>query len=705
MDKILEAGLGHHKNNNFNEAEKIYLTVLESNKNSFEANQLLGALYLQIGKLDKAEKFLITANNIQSKNINVTNNLVLLYKKKKKFDLAIDFYKKNIVNQNSIQFQLGLSSIYFEANQFEKSLEILLQIKKENHTNTDLDVKIALNYYKKNSIQKSLQILKNLHDSKKLTLDGYLNYGKILYDLKKFSEAKEFFNVYLSKNPNHFECLMLRSQINKILNRPDEAFIDFSNLLKIQPNNYFLNKDFILFLINTNNYQAAIEHCKRLLNGKIVERNYFLLVFQYLKLLVADWDNFDSHLGECTKLLKNDQNSYDFSPLNVKYFLDDPEIDMKVAKLVTNRIFETINFSEIKKSKEVNQKFRVGFVSGDFKNHAVSYLIKDYFKYYDKNKFEIFLYSNCSDNSEITEELKKLIPNFFEIYNLSDYNSYELILSHNLDIVYDLSGHTKFNRISLFQYNIAKYKINFLGYPGTMGNNAYDYIIADKNIINEKNKKFFSEKILYHPDVYQPFSKYDFIKKNRSFFGYDDEDFLLIAPHRVEKITPKIFEVWTNLLLESNLTKLLLGPTNDIAKKNLFEFAKKKGVDKKIFFLDKTKRTEYLQKINICDLFLDTYPYNGHTTTAESLFICNTPIITLSGSSFASRVSGSILKSLGLKELVADNLNDYQKKIINLINNPDLIQGYKKILKKVDVDKRIKDFSKNFDNLMLGILK
>ena len=194
-------------------------------------------------------------------------------------------------------------------------------------------------------------------------------------------------------------------------------------------------------------------------------------------------------------------------------------------------------------SKEIkNNKINIGYFSGDYGNHAVFNLIQDLFVNQDKSDFETFAYSTFKRKGQQRDKIKEHVNNFFDLDDLDDETILKLIKSHNLDVAVDLSGYTANNKSHLFEYNISRVKVNYLGFPGSMGSKKYDYIIADRNIIKEDEFDKYSEKVLFMPEIYQPFTPKVFkMNIRRSEFDLPEDKFILGCFSRIEKNFAKYF--------------------------------------------------------------------------------------------------------------------------------------------------------------------
>jgi predicted O-linked N-acetylglucosamine transferase (SPINDLY family) len=360
--------------------------------------------------------------------------------------------------------------------------------------------------------------------------------------------------------------------------------------------------------------------------------------------------------------------------------IDDPG----QQKSITELFLENNYLAPTKKSISLeNDKTIIGYFSAEFHNHPVMHLILDVFKNHNKSKFKIYGFSIGPKKDEWTEKVKKYFDKFIDVSDMSDSEVSSLCKELKLDIAINLTGHTLNARNNIFFRQVAPKQINYLGYPGTMGSKCYDYIIADKIIIPEENKKYFSEEVIYLPNCYQPNQeKIEISDKNlnKKDFGLPQDKFIFGCFNNGYKITPLIFESWMNILKRCENSILWLLQENKLAKLNLWKEAKKAGINKdRILFAEKLPVKEHLKRLEFIDLFLDTFPYNAHTTASESIR-AGVPILTLQGKSFPSRVASSILINVGLEKLITDNLQDYENTAISLARNNKEIKSLKKHL-------------------------
>ncbi len=361
---------------------------------------------------------------------------------------------------------------------------------------------------------------------------------------------------------------------------------------------------------------------------------------------------------------------------------------------------------KIIKSKKV--KIKVGFLSADFRGeHSITFFLKEILEDYDKENFSIVLISNQEVDDKTFEEFSEKVDGSINISNLSDGDALNALRNLNIDILIDLMGVTSEQRIKLLNLRVAPIQILWLGYCNTSGIRNMDYIIADKNLIYEKEKKFYSEKILYLPEIWNAHSGLS-IKRKQKIFPHIKNDFITFGSfNNFNKINEEVVKTWSNIIKKVQNSKLILKSSTKIqTKKRLYELFKKYGVEKYITFLDhKSSYNNHLELYNNIDIALDTFPYNGVTTSFESIWM-SVPVLTMKGFNFKSRCGESINKNLDLEELIAENENDYVLKAINLAGDKNLLAKISNKIYSSCLSSPLfntKKFSKNFFKLLKDV--
>jgi predicted O-linked N-acetylglucosamine transferase (SPINDLY family) len=264
---------------------------------------------------------------------------------------------------------------------------------------------------------------------------------------------------------------------------------------------------------------------------------------------------------------------------------------------------------------------------------------------------------------------------------MSDSEIAELSRKLQIDIAVDLGGHTKDSRTGIFSYRAAPIQVNWLGYPGTIGANFIDYIVADKTIIPDESRQFYFEKVISLPDTYMvddskriPSSRI-FTKKE---CGLPENAFVFCCFNNNYKFNPQVLDGWSRILLAAKNSILWISENNEYFRSNITIEFEKRGVDHtRINFAQREGlMADHLARYALADLFLDTYPYNAHTTTVDALK-AGVPVLTLKGQSFASRVAASLLSAIGLSELITNTQEEYEALAIELATNPQKLAAIK----------------------------
>lgn len=362
---------------------------------------------------------------------------------------------------------------------------------------------------------------------------------------------------------------------------------------------------------------------------------------------------------------------------------------------------KNFEFSKYRDEYKAKKIIRVGFVSGDFKHHPVFFWISSLLKYFPKEGFEIHCYANNEENP-FSESLISLCHSFTYITKLTDTQLAEKIFNDKIHVLIDLSGHTALNRLKTFGLKPAPVQITWLGQVGTTGVEEIDYIIADEFVIRKGEECFYTEKICYLPSaaVY-PANDYQNLYVNRSLARNDGKIIFGVFNNSI-KINPTLMKTWAEILksvpeshiLISNFS--LVDPDYKIELINSF---KKLGIDEsRLEFELPESKASHLLRFSKIDIALDTFPFNGGTTTHETLMM-SVPLIAIEGDRWASRMSADILLSANLPELIAKDRQDYINKIVNLAKSPEQIIYYKQTIREKYLNSPatdIKSFSKDF---------
>jgi predicted O-linked N-acetylglucosamine transferase (SPINDLY family) len=575
------------------------------------------------------------------------NDGILLHQNGKLVEARI-IYEKILENDNKNSDALHLMGLILF--QIGNSKEALIYIDKA----INIKPNIARYYSSKGIVLHKNKLFNDAIDSYNIALDidakfadAYTNRGLALHEIKKYSDALQSYNKAISINPK-----LAITYANK------------GNLLK-----------------QIKNFKSAIYNFEKALE---INSNFDYLkgTLLHLKMCICDWKNFNDNLNYIIQgVQKNEKVSPPFPLITLTSSLP---LQYQTSKNWAADKYQTTNIQDSKRKNPAHHKIRIGYFSSDFYNHATAHLITGLFEMHDKDKFDLFGFSLVYENRDANyNRIFKCFNQFINVANMSDESIAALSRSLEIDIAIDLKGFTQDNRFGIFSNRAAPIQVNYLGYPGTLGADYFDYVIADKIVIPTESKIYYSEKIVYLPFSYQVNDNNKIISTKtytRRELSLPEEGFIFCSFNNNFKINPHIFDVWVRILNEVNSSVLWLLEDNPFASNNLRKEAQNRGINpSRLVFAKRTTLAEHLARHKVADLFLDTLPYNAHTTASDALW-AGLPVLTCMGESFASRVAGSLLTAIGLPELITTTENDYVTLAIELATKPAKLKEFKEKL-------------------------
>ena len=386
----------------------------------------------------------------------------------------------------------------------------------------------------------------------------------------------------------------------------------------------------------------------------------------------------------------------------------DQEKFLEKSKQFSQKI-PVYNLEKINIDKNIKtRKIKIGFISSDFVDrHSVSYFLKSLLKNINKSKFELLAFSNQDVGDDKDSELKNYFDYWYNIRTIDDLKAIKFIREKKIDIAFDLMGVTSENRITLFKNRISPIQISWLGYCNTSGLHEMDYLIADKYLIKENEEVFYLEKIKKLSTIWNTHVGFEQSRKNIEAPSIKKNIFTFGSFNNFNKISDETFECWVSILNKVNNSNLLLKSSMKYNLDFFYEKINKLGISNKIKILDPVDDLgSHLNLYDEVDLALDTFPYNGVTTTFESLWK-NVPVLTMKGYNFNSRCGSSIIKWLGCEYLVAKNKDEYIAKAVYLSKNSNKLNEirdfiYNNIMNSALFD--TKNFTFHFEKLLDEII-
>lgn len=535
-----------------------------------------------------------------------------------------------------------------------------------------------------------------------------LQEGLALHHQGKLGDAKQIYEKILQKQSNHFDALQLLGTIYTQVKQHEVSLQYFDKALQINKTNSEVFNNRGIVLQNLKRLDEALTSYEEALR---IKPDYEFLpgICQYTRMHLCVWTNFQETVEELRRGIASRLPIS--SPFPVLGLID----DLETQRLCATTYVETKHSKSIlrysNQSQDLKEKPKIGYFSADFHNHATLHLMQEVFKNHDHSRFDFFAFSfGPQTNDSWQQEVKTYFKEFIDVRDKSDAQVAELSRQLGIDIAIDLKGFTADARTGIFANRAAPTQINYLGYPGTMGADYIDYIIADKIVIPEESQQFYTEKVLYLPNCYQSNIRTRKVSEkeiSRKDVGLPEDVTIYCSFNNIYKITPDMFSIWLEILKSVESSVLWILCTSDTAKHNLIQFANSHGVDSsRIVFAPHMPIEEHLKRLLLADVFLDTFPCNAHTTASDAVRM-GVPIVTLAGESFASRVAASILSTIGMQELIVNNPEDYKSLAIRLGADTDYLKTVKRELKMNLSESSLFDsvtFTKDLENIYESLI-
>ncbi len=629
-DQFVREGVVYLNNKDFTTARQKFKDAASAHPGNVDAFYNLGAAELYLGNTLAAIKAYQDALKIAPTDYEVLYNLGTVYLGTGELENAITYFKKSVeINPYYVNALNNLGVAYQYLNDFEsstKTYEEVIRIKDDDFiAYNNLGVSISKQGLPARSVlyfQKAIDINSNYEDA-------YNNLGNALQQLGSYKEALEFYKRALEIKPDYLEALINIASDYQELGDLGNSVTNYEKALEIDPNN-----------------PQTLSH--------------LLHIYQQ----ICDF----SKVNEYKTRLK----TKNLDPLINIMYSDNLEDNLEVAKAWSADVVAKTRALEKFKYNWKNKKIKIGYLN-NFQDKPVGYLIKDLFKNHNRKKFEIYAFSyGSAAGGDLREQVAKDVDHFIDIANLNNQETARLINDKQIDILIDLKGYTKGQRMEVMARRPARVQVTYLGFPGTTGAGFFDYIITDKILTPPVMAKFFSEKFLYMPGCYQIYSAphYQKLKVSRADYNLPRKGVIFSSLNQTVKIDEELFKSFMRIIKAVPGSVLWLHGSNALAIQNLRASAVTENIDPdRLIFADSVGFDEHLSRIPLADIALDPYAYSGGATTAHTLW-CGVPVLTKTGKHYLSRMSTSLVTNAGLKECICKTKKEYEEIAIELAINP-----------------------------------
>jgi predicted O-linked N-acetylglucosamine transferase (SPINDLY family) len=641
----IDQAIAAHRSGNLAAAEALYRQVLATNSRDFDALHMLGIVCAQRGQFEEAEKLLRSANAVEPSVPPCLHNHGNVLSRLHRYEEAIRVYRQ------ALAIAPNYAPIYSDLGNAQTALGRLDDALSSHDMAAQFDPRSAQAQY---------------------------NRGITLFKLGRLDAALDSYDRAISLDRNHAEAHSNRGDALRNRYQYEEALAAYDRAIAVNPNLAEAWRGRGIALFQLKRYGDAIAA----FDGALACKADLSEVpgWRYLAaMLICDWRNLDRAVSAVLDATRKGE------PAGIPFaMLSMPSSAADQLQCARGWVGEFPSFAPLWRGGiYAHDRIRVAYLSSDFRDHAVAHLTAGLFEDHDKSRFDITAISLSAEQpeSDIRRRLKNAFERFIEVADQADGDVAATINKLEIDIVVDLNGFTDGMRPTILSRRPAPIQVNYLGYAGTMGAEHIDYVLADATVLPRDQFENFSEKVVWLPDSYQVCDRHRRVAERtptRGECGLPETGFVFCCFNAAYKIAPDIFAAWMRMLRDTPDSVLWLATPNPTALANLRAAAQAHSVasDRLIFAPRVAANADHLARHRQADLFLDTLPYNAHTTAADALW-AGLPVLTCLGSTMAGRVGASLLKAIGADDLIAASLPEYEALARKLAHDRNLLSALK----------------------------
>ena len=568
-------------------------------------------------------------------------NLGVALQRQRRFDEAVACHRKAIsIEPRYAEAWVNLGSVYLETRRFDDAAASFLQALSASPNLAMAHTLLGVAYRRQERLDEAIACHQRALSVDPDFAEACTNLGAAYWMQNRLDEAIELHRKAILIKPRLADAHHNLGVVFQELARHEEAAASFAKALAIEP-----------------------------------DHEYTLGALAWSELAICRWEDFDRRAETLRARVREGRAIV--QPLLLFAVSQNPEEHrLAAASHAENQVSRSP--PPLWQGKRFRHpKIRLAYLSADFRDHPVAHNIAGLFELHDRARFETVGVSfGADDGSELRSRIARSFDRFLDVRTESDSGAARLLQEIEVDIAVDLMGYTKDSRPGILARRPAPIQVSYLGYPGTMAAEFVDYLVADRFVLPEKLQPYCSESIVHLPDFYQVTDSKRRIAEQtptRVEAGLPEKSFVFCCFNNHYKITRQLFDIWMRLLERVPDSVLWLSQPNPAAQENLRKEAQARGVDPgRLVFAPRIKLEEHLARQRLADLFLDTLPYNAHTTASDALQ-AGLPVLTCAGETFPARVAGSLLHAVGLPELVTQNLQEYEALALKLATEPALL--------------------------------
>jgi len=677
LQQWIQEALVLHKAGRLAEAEPLYLKALAQDPNYYPALHLMGLIRLHQGRPAEALPYIERALKLQPATPDMLANYGIALEGVGRYAEALGALDQVVkaAPANSRAWN-NRGALYSKLGRNDEALAdfdraVGLDASNADAWNNRGLVLVALNRGSAalESYDRALAVRPDYAEARN-------NRGLALMALGQGPGALAEFERVLKQKPDHAGAFVNRAGIQRAMGDVDAALDSYDRALAIDPDMpEALASRANLLWTRKADVTGAIADLARLVALK-PDYPYARGDLLHLKMHAGDWRGFEKEragLDQGVRAGKRVAEPYIYQGLS-----SSPADLLACAKIYAQDKYPAQTF--VARGQRRPGKIRVGYLCGEFRAQATMYLAAGLFESHDRTRFDVIGFDNSRDDqSPMRRRVNMAFDRFLPIQTLSDQDAAKLIAAQEIDILVNLNGYFGALRMGVFAHHPALLQVNYLGFPGTLGADYIDYILADSDVILPGEEKFFAEKVVRLPGSYQinDSQRPHPVPQPRAAHGLGDSDFVFCHFNYAYKILPEMFALWLRLLRAVPGSVLWLLESNALFSANLKAEAGRAGVDPaRLIFAPQMENRPHLARLMLGDLFLDSLPYNAHTTASDALW-AGLPLLTCRGDAFAGRVASSLLNAVGLPELIARNFHEYEAMAVKLTRDRKLLASFR----------------------------
>ena len=717
-DARLSEAYALHQAGRLKEAAKAYGQILKADPKHFGALFFLGLLHLQNGNFQEAEPLLGEAVALDPNSFNaLSTHAVALQQMDRRDDAIASLDRVLALRPDHAVSWNNRGNMLLESGRIEAALEsydraialdadyaeawhnrAVARIRTANYRGAESDLDRALrlrpDYADALDHRGVVLALQGRNDDALTDYDAALKLqpanaallgrrADLLLRLQRYAAAIADFDRALSIRNDDAPVWQGRGSALALLNHEEDALASFTEALRLAPGDSAALYNRATIYSRLARYEEASRDLEALLAA---DPDYPLArgLLMHARLHVCDWRGLGEARRDIAAALQAGRRV--IHPFGLLAFSDCLAEQLQCARIAVRESYPASAAPLFRGQRYRHDKIRIVYLSGDFYAHAIPFLMAGVFEHHDRDRFETFGISyGPNDNSEMRARLEKAFTRFIDVRELDDAAVAAMLRDCETDIAVDLKGYTGGARPGILAHRPAPLQVHYLGYPGTMGADYIDYLIADRTVVPEDQRASYAEEIVYLPDMYQCNDSRRRIGTRgftRADAGLPQEAFVFCCFNGSHKIMPDIFNAWMGILAKIEGSVLWLLEEHPLAALNLRREAQADGIaPERLVFAKPMSLEDHLARLKLADLVLDTLPYSAHTTASDALW-AGVPVLTRLGETFTGRVAASLLNAIGLPELIAHSLAEYEARARELARDTVLLAATKAKLAK-----------------------